>query len=82
MSSYKTDQHRFVHRGKTFHFVSYEAQVANQRTGQAAVPATWFLMASGKRWPALAQIPNQDPEVVIRALTRWLDQNIFAEQSA
>lgn len=80
MSNYKTDQHRIVHRGRNFHFVSYDAQIGNPRTGQAPTPATWFLMASGKRWPALAQVPNQEPEVVIRALTRWLDQNIFAEQ--
>lgn len=82
MSSYKTDQHRLVHRGRTFHFVSYEAHLANPRTGEAAMPATWFLMCSGKRWPVIAQTPDQDPELVIAALTRWLDQNVFATRRA
>ncbi len=80
MSSYKTDQHRLVHRGRTFHFVSYDAHAANPRTGEAAMPATWFLMCSGKRLPAIAHDPGQDTEAVIGALTRWLDQHVFALQ--
>ena len=78
MSSYKTDQHHVVHRGRSFHFVSYEARQANPRTGEIAMPASWFLMSAGKRWPVTAQIPDQDPEAVVAALTRWLDQHVFA----
>jgi hypothetical protein len=82
MSSYKTDQHHVVHRGRKFHFVSYEACQANLRTGQVAMPATWFLMSAGKRWPVMGQLPDQDPEAVVAALTRWLDHHIFAVRLA
>jgi hypothetical protein len=82
MSSYKTDQHRLVYRGRTFHFVSYEAHQANPRTGEAAMPATWFLMCAGKRWPVIAQIPDQDPDLVVAALIRWLDHHVFGAPAA
>ena len=77
MSSYKTDQHRLVHRGRTFHFVSYDAQPANPRTGEAAMAPMWCLMCAGKRLPALAHEPDQDQESVIAALTRWLEKNVL-----
>jgi hypothetical protein len=82
MSSYKTDQHHLVHRGRAFHFVSYEARQANPRTGEAAMPATWFLMSAGKRWPVVAALPDEDPGKLIAALTRWLDHNVFTTASA
>ncbi|HTL05339.1 MAG TPA: hypothetical protein VL241_06290 [Gemmatimonadales bacterium] len=82
MSAYKTDQYHIVHRGREFHFVSYEARQANVRTGEEAMPATWFLMSEGKRWPVIAQVPDQTPELLIAALTRWLDQTIFAARRA
>lgn len=77
MSSYKTDQHHVVYRGRDFHFVSYEGRPANPRTGEIASPATWFLISAGKRWPAIAQVPDQDPKVLIAALTRWIDHAVF-----
>ena len=82
MSSYKTDQHRIVHRGRSFHFVSYEAHGANPRTGELAMPATWFLMCSGKRLPAITQVPDQDAEAVVAALIHWLDRNVFTARVA
>ena len=78
MSSYKTNQHHLVHRGRAFHFVSYEARDANPRTGEAAMPATWFLMSAGKRWAALAEQPGQDTTKVIAALALWLDHHVFS----
>ena len=78
MSNYKTDQHHLVHRGRTFHFVSYEARGANPRTGEEAMPATWFLMSSGKRWAVMTELPGQDSTKVIAALTHWLDHHVFA----
>lgn len=77
MSSYKTDQYHLVHRGRKFHFVSYEARQANLRTGESAMPASWFLMCAGKRWPVIAQVQDQSPEIVVAALTRWLDETVF-----
>jgi hypothetical protein len=81
MSHYKTDQHHLVYRGRSFHFVSYEAREANPRTGEAAMPASWFLMSSGKRWPVIAYNPDQAPEAVVAALTLWLDRNVFTVPS-
>ena len=74
MSSYKTDQHHIVHRGREFHFVSYEGSTANPRTGADAQPAAWYLMRAGKRFPAIPQVQDGDP---VPALVRWLDINIF-----
>ena len=36
MSNYKTDQCRLLHRGKEFHFVSYEAHEANAARNEIA----------------------------------------------
>ena len=77
MSAYKTDQYHVVHRGRRFHFVSYEARQENPRTGESAMPATWFLMCAGKRWPVVAQVEDQSPEILVAALTRWLDDTVF-----
>lgn len=74
MSSYKTAQHVIVHRGREFHFVSYEGCPANPRTGAEAQPAAWYLMRAGKRFPVLPEHPDEDP---IPALLRWIDANIF-----
>ncbi len=76
--SYRTDQHYIVRRGRRFHFVSYDACPANPKTGQVAMPASWFLMNSGKRWPVIGYHPDEDPEAVVAALTRWLDENVFS----
>ena len=82
MTAYKTDQHHIMHRGRSFHFVSYDARQANPRTGESAMPATWFLMCAGKRWPVFAQVEDQSQEAVVAALTRWLDQTVFAARMA
>jgi hypothetical protein len=82
MSGYKTDQHHLIHRGREFHFVSYEARDANPRTGEAAMPATWFLMSAGKRWPVMTELPDQDSKRVIAALTVWLDHHVFISPHA
>ncbi len=78
MSSYKTGQFHLKHRGREFHFVSYEARAANPRTGEGAMPATWFLMSAGKRWPVVTQVPDEDPDAVVFALSSWLDSHVFA----
>ena len=77
MSSYKTDQHHVTHRGRKFHFVSYEAHGPNARTGEGAMPASWFLMRAGKRWPAIEQTADQNRDAVLAALTLWLDEHVF-----
>jgi hypothetical protein len=79
MSSYKIEQHRVSYRGRDFHFVSYEAQPANERRGEPAVPPMWYLMQAGKRWAVMPQDPAQPPEAVERALREWLEANAFTE---
>ena len=77
MSSHKTDQHHVIHRGRKYHFVSYEARLPNPKTGDAGLPATWFLIRAGKRWPAFPELPDQDPEAIFSAFTTWLDDNVL-----
>ena len=78
MSTYKTNQQYVQHRGRRFHFVSYEACQANPRTGTTAMPATWFLMSAGKRWAALEEVEEQDNDTLIANLVLWLDTHVFA----
>ncbi|HEY5220165.1 MAG TPA: hypothetical protein VIJ16_10175 [Gemmatimonadaceae bacterium] len=77
MSSFKVEQRRIEHRGRQFHFVSYDATPANERRGEIAVPAMWYLMNEGKRHQAIPLRKEQDPEEVDRELIRWLGREIF-----
>jgi hypothetical protein len=82
MSSYKVEQRRLVHRGREFHFVSYEARIANERRGEAAVPPMWYLMAAGKRRPVMEQVVGQDAGEVDRELLRWIEEHILPQAEA
>ncbi len=75
--AYKTDQHRLLYRGRTFHFVSYEGLLANANKEQVATPPTWFLMNGGKRWAVMPQVPDQPPAELDEHLSRWLDEHVF-----
>lgn len=77
MSNYKVEQRRLYHRGREFHFVSYAAQAANERRGDAEFPPMWFLMIEGKRRPALPHVPGQELTELDGALLRWLDEQVF-----
>ncbi|HKP30530.1 MAG TPA: hypothetical protein VJU15_14055 [Gemmatimonadales bacterium] len=79
MSSYKTAQHHIVHRGREFHFVSYEGSAANPRNGAEAQPAAWYLMRAGKRFPVCPEYVGEDP---VPALLSWLDLNVFGSALA
>lgn len=76
MPSYKVEQRRLQHRGRQFHFVSYEGHAENVHRGQPAVPNMWFLMNDGKRYPAIPQIHGQDTHELDQALLAWADQNL------
>jgi len=82
VSSYKVEQRNLNHRGREFHFVSYEAQAANERRGQVAMPAMWYLMNEGKRRPVVPQVPGQELMDLDTALMRWLDQEVFGSPTA
>jgi len=77
VSSYKVEQHHVICRGRDFHFVSYDGQPANSRKGEPAVPAMWYLMGPGKRWPVTLQVAGQSSDEVVGVLTGWLkDQGL------
>ena len=78
MSSYKTGQRRVVHRGREFHFVSYEGMPANPRNHTPATVAAWYLMSAGKRWVVMTQECDLTEAALDSALAGWLDANIFA----
>lgn len=77
MSSYKTDQCRVVHRGREFHFVSYDGAALNPQQGTAATLPTWFLMRAGKRWPVMPQVEGQPVADLEAQLHAWLDANAY-----
>lgn len=72
MSSYKNEQCRVTYRGRSFHFVSYEARPANARREEEAIPPMWYLMGPGKRWPVMPQVPGQTEEEITHGLMEWL----------
>jgi len=82
MAGYKTDQTRLRHRGKEFHFVSYEGHGANPAKGEAATPAMWFLMRSGHRYAVMPQVDGQEADDRDREFAAWLDAFAFSAPSA
>ena len=78
MSSHKFEQRRLIHRGREFHFVSYEAHPANERRGESAMPAMWYLMNEGKRRPVMEQIAGMPVDELDRALLHWVETQIYS----
>jgi hypothetical protein len=78
MSRHAVHQHHLSHRGRSFHFVAYAAEPGNPARGTLATPATWFLMASGKRWAVMPEVAEQPEPERDRQFTKWLDQHVFA----
>jgi hypothetical protein len=79
LSGYKTTQHHILHRGREFHFVSYEGLPANLKNGTEATPATWYLMVAGKRLPVMPEQNDLELVSLTRQFTGWLDENVFDE---
>jgi len=79
VSKEKTDQRRLTHRGRQFHFVSYEGHPGNPSKLVAATGPTWFLMSAGKRWEVMPSDPALEPAQVDLLLTQWLDTHVFAQ---
>lgn len=78
MSAYKTQQHRLVHRGRSFHFVSYEGQPADLKKQQPETPPTWYLMLAGKRWMVSPEVGEAAPAELDRQFGEWLDAHVFS----
>jgi hypothetical protein len=77
VSSYKFEQRRLMHRGREFHFVSYDAHPANERRGEVAMPPMWYLMNEGKRRPVMEQVAGMPVEEIDRALLQWIDAEVY-----
>jgi hypothetical protein len=82
MSAYKTQQVRLVHRGQSFHFVSYEGRPADPKLQQSETPATWYLMLAGKRWMVCPEAGETAPEEMNRRFGEWLDAHVFSAAPA
>ncbi len=78
MSNFKSEQRRIVHRGREFHFVSYEGRLASERRKEEAMPPMWYLMSEGKRCPVMPHVPGQEALELDNALIQWVDDNAFA----
>lgn len=81
MSGYKTDQRRLLHRGREFHFVSYEGHTADPRRSRPATAPSWCLMRAGKRWRVMEQIADLSDVELDRRLHEWLDANVFSSST-
>jgi len=80
MSGFKMEQKRLQHRGREFHFVSYEGQLANPVKSLPALPAAWFLMQGGKRWMVMPLVRDQADDVVEKG--QWVDHHVFSPAAA
>ena len=74
MSQNKVEQQHVSHAGRDFHFVSYEAQPANEKKKEVAVPPMWYLMGPARRWPVMPHFPGQAEAEVVRGLVAWLKE--------
>jgi hypothetical protein len=79
MAGYKVQQHRITFGGRSFHFVSYDAQPGNERRGEPATPPMWYLMRAGKRWPGMPQVIGQPESELVNALGSWLKASGMAK---
>ncbi|MGE0553204.1 MAG: hypothetical protein AB7R55_07220 [Gemmatimonadales bacterium] len=77
MCAYKTAQCRLTHRGRVFHFVSYEGRRANPGRLIEAEPAMWFLMSAGRRFSVVPEHADEPAEGRDGRLAAWLDANVF-----
>ena len=82
MGGFKNEQRRLTHRGRAFHFVSYEAHPANPARKLDAMPDTWYLLAAGNRWPAIPCVLAQPLGELDEALVAWLERVVFAARPA
>jgi hypothetical protein len=82
MSIYRTQQHRLVHRGQSFHFVSYEGQPADEKRQQPEMPPSWYLMLAGRRRMVSPQVAGASPDDLDRQFGAWLDVHVFGDAPA
>ena len=71
------EQRRLRHRGREFHFVSYDGMPGNPKRAQPATEPAWWLMSAGTRWQVLPYVPGTDEATLDRAFRIWLDAHAF-----
>jgi hypothetical protein len=79
-SRYRVEQRHITHRGRVFHFVSYEGHPANPKRNQPASGHAWFLVNAGYRREVMPQEPGEAPEEVDRRLSAWIEHEVFAPE--
>ncbi|HEX9730023.1 MAG TPA: hypothetical protein VGA37_16110 [Gemmatimonadales bacterium] len=77
MSRPVVEQRRVRHRGREFHFVSYDGVPANVKREQAATEPAWWLMSAGTRWEVMPFHPGREGGELDRAFAQWLDAHVF-----
>lgn len=82
MGAYRTQQHRLVRRGQSFHFVSYEGHPADEKHPQPEMPPSWYLMLAGKRWMVSPQVGETAPADLDRQFAEWLDAHVLRGAAA
>jgi hypothetical protein len=78
-SRYRVEQRHITHRGREFHFVSYDGLPANVKRDEPATEPAWFLVSSGYRREAMPHLLGQEVDEVDRLLTEWLEGSVFAD---
>ncbi len=78
MSSLSHEQRRLVHRGRSFLFVSYDAEDARSSKVTPARGPTWYLVRSNNRWPAIPYHAGQPLPEVDALCIAWLEEVVFA----
>lgn len=75
MSGFKPEQRHLTVRGRSFHFVLYEAQPARPSRNQTAAPSMWYLMVEGRRCPVFTCDSTLPSEAIDAALVAWAENN-------
>ncbi len=78
MASLSHEQRRLVHRGRTFLFVSYDADDPRSSKVTPARGPTWYLVSSNNRWPAVPYQDGQPLQEVDALCIAWLEAVVFA----
>jgi len=78
VSKHTVEQVHLRHRGRVFHFVSYEGHPEDRKKNRAATDPAWFLMNAGKRWEVMPHQPSQEQGERDGLFAAWLERYVFA----
>ncbi len=78
MGSVSHEQRRLDHRGRSFLFVSYDAEDPRASKTAPARGPTWYLVSSNNRWPAVPYRIGQPLPEVDALCIAWLEDVVFA----